>query len=193
MTISLSPTFFWALREELLNYIKQDVLVLGGIMQKTQTLCWEAYVVDIENVFTISSLALTIFRLFRREPLNRNSDSFIRKGYFGGHSDVYIPEGEDLYYYDVNGLFASIMKSKAMPAGAPVWKTNLEKEPLDNLFGFFNALIWCPDTIERPFLPYRTKNSTLLFPTGAFQGLSFSEELKYAVTLGYKITAGVHL
>ena len=62
MTISLSPTFFWALREELLNYIKQDVLVLGGIMQKTQTLCWEAYVVDIENVFTISSLALTIFR-----------------------------------------------------------------------------------------------------------------------------------
>lgn len=75
-----------------------------------------------------------------------------------------------------------------MPAGAPVWRTSLEDQPLESLFGFFEALVQCPDTMERPFLPYRSKEGSLLFPTGAFRGVYFSEELKYAITLGYQIT-----
>lgn len=42
--------------------MKQDVLLLGGIMLKAQSLCWEQYGVDIDNILTVSSLALTIFR-----------------------------------------------------------------------------------------------------------------------------------
>lgn len=46
----------------------------------------------------------------------------------------------------------------------------------------------CPCEITRPFLPYRDdKNQTLLFPTGKFVGVYFSEELIYARGLGYKI------
>jgi hypothetical protein len=37
----------------------------------------------------------------------------------------------------------------------------------------------CPKTIKRPFLPYRDKNNTLIFP--------YSEELKYARGLGYTV------
>lgn len=192
--ISLST--IWPLREQLLSYMRQDVLLLGGIMLKAQSLCWERYGVDIENV--LSSLALTIFRknYYNEEEnpiyvLNQNQDTFIWRGDFGGHSDLYLPEGENLWYYDQNSLFPSVMASEPMPAGAR--RTSLEDQPLESLFGFFEALVQCPDTMERPFLPYRSKEGSLLFPTGAFRGVYFSEELKYAITLGYQITARVCL
>lgn len=36
-------------------------------------------------------------------------------------------------------------------------------------------------------LPYRDKNNTLIFPTGEFVGVYYSEELKYARGLGYTV------
>lgn len=45
-------------------------------------------------------------------PMNipsTNVDSFIRRGYYGGHADVYIPKGSDLLYYDVNSLYPFVM------------------------------------------------------------------------------------
>ena len=47
---------------EAVKYMKQDILLLGGILQKAQRLCWDQYAVEIEGVFNSSSLALTIFR-----------------------------------------------------------------------------------------------------------------------------------
>ncbi|KAG6490441.1 hypothetical protein ZIOFF_051738 [Zingiber officinale] len=177
---------------DLSEQLHEAGLLLGGIMLKAQSLCWERYGVDIENV--LSSLALTIFRknYYNEEEnpiyvLNQNQDTFIWRGDFGGHSDLYLPEGENLWYYDQNSLFPSVMASEPMPAGAR--RTSLEDQPLESLFGFFEALVQCPDTMERPFLPYRSKEGSLLFPTGAFRGVYFSEELKYAITLGYQITA----
>lgn len=73
-----------------------------------------------------------------------------------------------------------------MPGGKPEWKGNLEG--LEDLFGFFEAYVVCPQTIKRPFLPYRRDNkSTLLFPTGEFVGVYYSEEFKYEKRLGYKV------
>lgn len=106
-----------------------------------------------------------------------NEDHFIRSGYYGGHSDAYIPYGDNLYYYDVNSLYPYIMKSFPMPLGAPVWHSQLEDNDLDNLYGFIEAYVECPENMKRPFLPYREKNTkTLLFPTGKFVGVYYSEE-----------------
>lgn len=55
------------------------------------------------------------------------------------------------------------------------------------MFGFIEAYVTCPSTIDRPFLPYRDKNNTLIFPTGSFIGVYYSEELKYARSLGYTV------
>lgn len=41
--------------------------------------------------------------------------------------------------------------------------------------------------MKRPFLPYRDSQNTLIFPTGHFVGVYYSEELKYARDLGYTI------
>lgn len=88
-------------------------------------------------------------RIFRKNYLNedtfkisipnRNEDTFIRRGYYGGHVDVYKPYGENLFYYDVNSLYPFIMKSYPMPCGPPVWKNRLAGEDLAHLYGFVEA------------------------------------------------------
>ncbi|KAL0391303.1 UNVERIFIED_CONTAM: DNA polymerase [Sesamum latifolium] len=180
--------------EELINYLRQDILILGGVMLKAQEINWSKYQIDVEDVMTITSLSLKIFRklyfddnAFHINIPTRNQDTFIRRGYYGGHVDVYKPHGENLYYYDVNSLYPYIMKSYPMPSGEPVWKNNLESVELDSLFGFIEAYVVCPKNISRPFLPYKDKMGTLIFPTGKFIGVFYSEELKFARDLGYKI------
>jgi hypothetical protein len=108
-------------------------------------------------------------------------------GYYGGHVDTYIPYGEDLYYYDVNSLYPYAMKNYPMPCGRAFWVRDLVEEDLDSLFGFIEAYVICPCNMERPFLPYKNADGTVLFPTGKFVGVYFSEELKFARSLGYRI------
>ncbi|GJZ55890.1 phospholipase-like protein [Tanacetum coccineum] len=55
------------------------------------------------------------------------------------------------------------------------------------ILDFIEAYVVCPKTINKPFLPYRSKTGTLIIPTGEFIGVYYSEELKYAVGLGYKV------
>lgn len=97
-----------SLQHQLLDYMKQDILLLGGVMQKAQEIYWTQYKVDIVTKLTLSSLALTIYRTNYYDqnnwPIhipNRNEDTFIRRGYYGGHADAYKPFGENLYYYDL--------------------------------------------------------------------------------------------
>lgn len=72
--------------------------------------------------------------------------------------------------------------------GQPVWKSDLQDQDLDNLYGFIEAYIECPRNIKRPLLPYRDEeHQTLIFPTGEFVGVYYTEELKYARNIGYKI------
>lgn len=178
----------------LLDYMKQDILLLGGVMLKAQEIYWKLFQVDIESKITFASLALNIFRLKYYDasnwPIhipNKNEDSFIRRAYYGGHTDAYKPYGENLYYYDVNSLYPFVMKEFPMPGGVPVWHRNLEGMDLDSMFGFIEAYVECPKTINKPFLPYRNKENTLIFPTGVFVGVYFSEELKYARDIGYTV------
>ena len=178
---------------ELMEYMKQDILLLGGIMHKAQEINWTDYQVDIEDCLTVSALAMKIFRTCYYDPKtfpihlpSKNEDKFIRKGYYGGHADMYKPYGVKLYHYDVNSLYPHIMASKPMPGGVPVWKRDLRDQDLDSLYGFIEAYVVCPPTMNKPFLPYK-EHERLLFPTGRFIGVYFSEELKYARNLGYKI------
>lgn len=191
---NLSQTNIEPQKKILLDYMKQDILLLGGVMLKAQEIYWKLFKVDIESKITLASLALSIFRLKYYDasnwPIhipNKNEDSFIRLAYYGGHTDAYKPFGKNLYYYDVNSLYPFVMKEFPMPGGVPVWHRNLEGMDLDSMFGFIEAYVECPKTINKPFLPYRNKENTLIFPTGEFVGVYFSEELKYARDIGYTV------
>lgn len=120
------------LRSKFINYMKKDILllVLGGVMSKAQDIYWTLYKVDIVTKLTLSSLALSIYRTNYYDPKtfpihiqNRNEDTFLRRGYYGGHADAYIPKGKNLDFYDVNSLYPFIMKTFPMPGGKPVLKS----------------------------------------------------------------------
>lgn len=172
-------------RNELVEeYMKQDIYLLGGVMLKAQDIYWNVYNIDITNSVTLSSLALKIFRThYYDEPIyipSQNEENFIRRAWFGAHTDVYKPYGENLYYYDVNSLYPFVMKKFPMPIGEGKWVDNLKDHTLDELYGFIEAYVYCPPSIKKPFLPYRDKKDNLLFPTGQFIGNYYSAELKYA-------------
>lgn len=175
--------------------MKQDIILLAAIMYKAQQIYWNIFHIDIVSKITIASLALTIFRTNYYDPIknpisipNANVDSFIRRGYYGGHSDVYKPRGENFFYYDVNSLYPYAMKQYPMPIGKAKWATDLYKQNLDELFGFIDACVICPDYIKKPVLPRKDKDDLLIFGTGNFRGVYFSEEFKYAKSIGYDVT-----
>lgn len=128
------------------------------------------------------------YPIYRPQP-NLVKAAFIRRGYYGGHTDVYKPYGKGLFYYDVNSLYPYAML-KPMPGGKPVWRGKLKGCDLEQLFGFVSAKVTCPESLKVPLLPYKDpKTGTLLFPTGTFTGVYFTEELELALTLkvGYKV------
>lgn len=80
------------------------------------------------------------------------------------------------------------MKEFPLPIGNGTWHGNLSEHKLEDLFGFIEAFVSCPPSIRNPLLPYRDQDSdVLLFPTGQFRGVYYSEELKYAEKIGYTI------
>jgi len=141
-------------KKEYIEYMKNDIYLLGEVVQKAQELYWKNYKIDIECKVTLSSVALTIFRM---------------------------------KYYDVNSLYPYVMHDFPMPGGEPEWHGNLGDKDLDSLFGFIEAYVECPETRKRPFLPFRDKKRGLIFPTGSFFGVYYSEELKYARDIGYTV------
>ncbi|KAF6162035.1 hypothetical protein GIB67_002624 [Kingdonia uniflora] len=130
-------------RDQLLDYMRQDIHLLAGVVMKTQEIYWTEYSIDITSCLTLSSQAMKIFRSryyndkeFPIHIPNRNEDEFFRSGYYGGMQTSYIIT---------------------------------------------------PKNINKPFLPIRDRNGTLLIPKGKFVGVYLSEELIYAHKLRYKI------
>ena len=134
---------------------------------------------DVVTKRTIASLALAIFRLdyyddvkHRMSIPNQNADKFIRRGYYGGHSDVYTPFVENVYVSDVNSLYPFAMVGKKFPGGKGVWHDDLTGIKLDdNMLGLVEALIISPK-VDKPYLPTRhPEEKGLYYPTGPLFGV----------------------
>lgn len=182
-------------RAELIEYMKKDIHLLGAVMLRGQDIICREFKIDPLTKRTASALALSIFRQnfydSDKTPIaipNRNVDQFVRKGFSGGHVDVYKPRGDNFLYSDVNSLYPFSMTGVPMPIGKPKWANDLLDHKLSDLYGFLEAFVECPTSINKPLLPYRSETeSPLIYPTGIFTGVYYSEELKYAEKVGYKI------
>lgn len=53
---------FKSQKDILIEYMKQDIYLLGGVMKEVQDIYYKLYSVDITTKITLSSLSLTIFR-----------------------------------------------------------------------------------------------------------------------------------
>jgi hypothetical protein len=177
------------LLNDFISYAKQDSKALFDALLIAQNYYIDNYKIDITTIFSTSTLSFKIFRThYLQEPLpilNKNIDSFIRKGYFGGGTDYYTAYATNLKYYDVNSLYPLAM-CKPMPYKLINHFKNMLNIELNNFFGFAKAEVTCPVNMERPILPVKHNGKTI-YPTGKWTGIYFSEELKAVVKLGYEV------
>ena len=111
----------------------------------------------------------------------------LKPGYSGGAVDVYKPEnpeGKPVYCYDVNSLYPAVMMLNDMPVGAPTFVEGHLDLTDPATFGFLRVKVTAPDNLYLPLLQ-TSLNGTSLAPLGTWEGWYFSEELKFALNLGY--------
>jgi hypothetical protein len=190
----------WSLKNESIKYCIQDCISLYQVLDKFNQLIFSKYNLNIHNNPTLSSLAFAIFRAhylkdYKIPLIGGKVLADIREGYFGGHTDMYIPnapQGEKIHVYDVNSLYPFVMSEYKMPIGniqyfeGDIYKTN------KNPYGFFLAEIQAPKNLNIPILLTKAKiNNVLrtLAPLGKWTGVIFSDELMNAKLkdFGYKI------
>lgn len=177
-------------------YASNDVIALQNALLLAQLKYLTLYNVDITTILSTASLAMKIYRsnFIPKDPLDKitpisipllNSvqQSYIRKSYIGGSTDIYIRYAKDIYFYDINSLYPAVMKN---PLPYKIIKYHTTIENLSDFYGFVYAKIECPANIM-PVLPHRINNK-VMHPQGCWDGIYFSEELKSCIKLGYNIT-----
>lgn len=187
------------LREEITIYILNDVQTLYEIL----TIFWKTiqvnFNIDFTNSMTIASLAFNIYRKkylkfndkIYKSTYNINHYNFLNESYRGGISELYIPQGNDLFYYDINSSYPCSM-TKDMPCGSPSIEKNFNNNDISNFFGFLHVKINVPDydinnkNTWIPLIGIKKKGVTI-YPSGTFTTVLFSEELKEALKYGTKI------
>jgi hypothetical protein len=92
--------------------------------------------------------------------LTGNIDKNIRKGYTGGSTDMFIPYGQNIYCYDVNALYPSVMINKDMPIGKAEKIIGDFNKIDEKLFGFFYVKVNCPEDIMHPIIQIKHKTKS---------------------------------
>ena len=110
---------------------------------------------------------------------------WVRRGYYGGRTEIFRMYGESLHYFDLNSSYAAAMREE-MPIGERFvenggldWRRHRSPgNPEGNYSGFAECLVYIPEDCPIPPLPHRDKKSgKLMFPTGHIRGVWSLEEL----------------
>lgn len=183
----------WSLKDECLKYLKNDIFGLLEVLDKFKSYLFIEHNLELTEGLTISRLALNKFLNFylkdSKIPLiNKfNIFNFIYEGYYGGRTEVFIPQGKNLNYYDVNSLYPDVSLLN-MPGINVSYIKSLTDEGLDitNLFGMFKAQVKTNNNSYLGLLPVKSQLG-LIFPNGEFEGIWSSVELNFAIKNGYNI------
>lgn len=177
-------------KKSLVSYCLQDSLALKEGFESFLNYIRTSLLIEPLSSLSLPGISLRYFRLkfyddkkFPIEKLCANKDSFVRKSYRGGTADVFKPYLLNGFHYDVNSLYPYIMKYSPMPIGEGKW---VDIHNIDDFFGFVKVEVTSPEFIHKPFLNYYDSKRGLIAPIGSWVEIYFSEEIKYALTLGYK-------
>lgn len=183
----------WDFKAETLSYLSKDLISLYQILVKVNRALFLDFNVNMTKCLTITKMAYEIFSKHYLNPnkpiphvIKRDLYKDIKLGYYGGNTEVYIPYGENLYYYDVNSLYPYVSLNDMVGLKCHKQEYIGVKANLDELFGFFYCEVEAPVNKYLGILPVRI-DVGIIFPVGKWSGMYFSEELKYAAEEGYKI------
>ena len=183
----------WSFKDETVKYLKDDLNCLYEVLVKANKQIALDYGVQMTESVTISGLALKIFLksyYHNNIPVINKFSIYkdIKQAYYGGITEVYIPYGKKLYYYDVNSLYpyVALQDMPGVECSKVDYYTGKDLKDLGDIFGFFNCYIDAPLDGYLGVLPMRN-TSGIFHPVGKWKGWYFSEELKFAQECGYTI------
>lgn len=185
----------WSTKSETISYCYLDCEVLYKVLETFATDIFISFKVNVSNCPTLPSLAFKIFRThylpkgIRIPILSNQIFDDISNAYYGGHVDMYIPKGENLFHYDVNSLYPAVIKMFKYPVGLLCYfNGDISKiSDYSNIYykylGFFKVRVTAP-SITHPILPIKRDNTTI-YGEGTWEGWYYSDELANAVKYGY--------
>ena len=192
-----------------LEYLGHDVISLYEVLYKIMNLV-HMPIKDFVRCVSTASLSRKIYKNGLRDkkfknPRNFKSDYeimteykwrtkkdleiewFLRRGYYGGRTEVFIPELKvPGYHYDINSQYPFVMGGD-YPIGKPIFTTNpasarryfedWQQGDLQGL-GFVNCSVYVP---MQAIPPLPVQMGKLTFACGHIYGIWSFEELDYAV------------
>lgn len=180
-------------KSEISPYLKNDVIGLHEVMTE-----YYKKILEITGAYpylTIGSTSIACFmnkyKKYDFEVVNNDVlDLFLRQTLRGGRVEVFKTYGKNLYYYDINSLYPSVMIDNKYPVGKYVKAskhTNIEKY-FESYCGFGKFKIISSPDLYIPYLSCRNKiDGKLLFPIGSFEDYFTFSEIDKALDLGYEI------
>jgi hypothetical protein len=141
-----------------------DVIALYQVIEKFSLFIFNNFRLNIIKYPTLPSLALAIYRSkflndYKIPLIGEKIYNDIKKGYTGGAVDVYKPYGKNIYRYDVNSLYPSVMRNYPMPVGNPVYFEGDITHFVNKPFGIFEVEVTSPLNLNIPILQTRVKTS----------------------------------
>jgi DNA polymerase elongation subunit (family B) len=148
------------LKDETLKYCIQDCISLYQVINKFNILIFEQFNLNVHRFATLSSLALGIYRAnflgdHKIPIISGKLFNDLRKSYTGGSTEMFIPspnKNENIYCYDVNSLYPTVMKNFDMPIGNIKYFDGDIRKVNNKAFGFFEVEITAPDNILHPII-----------------------------------------
>lgn len=180
-----------------LAYNESDCRLLYDVLVKVHDLVETHFGGEIG--LTAPSTAIKTFRRsFLKKAVARDVDTheFVRRGYFGGRTEVFGELGHYLHYFDVNSSYPKQMTLDMPAGGAQWWQGEPPGHWQRTRIGFCEVVVRVPEMAIPP-LPVRADaryfpddegvEGKLVFPTGVLTGVWEWGELDNAILCGAEI------
>jgi len=162
-------------RDLVLEYLKHDCLGLYEVLTEFYNIIEE---LGGQVRKTLASTSYSILKTYlEKQNIKYPTIRRFRECYYGGRTEIFIRYGKDLYYYDFNSLYPSVMRDFPYPISKPMKEKPEYMEDYECGFVLANVKI---KECEIPPIPLRINNK-LVFPIGKFTTWITLPEFKYAL------------
>ncbi|XP_054168383.1 uncharacterized protein LOC128965664 [Oppia nitens] len=199
------------LRRELRTDLRREPTLLQYFQRQGYqvTLIWEH---EFKNELNTDDELRQYYPLRQRyyAKMNKIGHVDIRESFYGGRTNNLFfnddcKENEIIKYKDVCSLYPTVLSKCEYPIGHPIVLSEFSSHNINGYFGFIKCKVLPPKALYIPVLPMRLKNNKLVFALcglcasdkidhcshsdreRCLIGSWYSEELKLAITKGYKI------
>ena len=167
-------------------YLKDRLFILSELFINYSYFLRLFLNISIYNILTLSGLSKFIYFKdyfkYQFKGLSLIQEDYIRRSYFGGINDIYIPYGSNVVMLDFNNMYSNIMKNTKFPLGLPKFTLSVDglKEFCLEYSAFIYVEIFCDEDLEFPLIMLNHNHSSIQ-PVGYFRQVVWSKEILYCL------------